>query len=461
MFSVSTILVASIICLPAIVFAARQSSWLVDYLFFVVAFNRGIRRIVDYQNGYFDQYSLISLTPIIVGGLAVLVVISGLNGRSKQFGGSTLRVIFRYSFATAFAFIIGFLNVRFGAVYALGDYISPIGLLGFGAIYSRRPDIIDRWCNSIALSGVLVAAYGIWQFYTIPPWDAFWVRSVNFEGYLGALEPTKMALFSTLADRGPAAIYLAACLMLTILRPGTLGALRIPASLLILTAMLLTYSRTGVIQVGLAFILSPLLNRGAGKWTVLTISLGVLMFGETLLDRLPGSDHAMQRVSTIGSIQDDGSFRGRLNLLGYAVSMSLSEPLGVGIGSHGLASRVATQGGGGIGDSTGYVETLRTFGWLGFLVIVSIFYSLWRATQDLMSAGVVDANLYLFRAWYISGLVSAFSGNWMFTATFFWVLAGYCLECSDEVPDLDENVGGEEFVAWSSEMQAASASKLE
>ena len=73
-------IVAFSICLPALVMAAQRSTWLIDYLFFVVVLNRGIRRMVDYQNGEFNSLSLISLTPIIVGGLATLVVLIELNG---------------------------------------------------------------------------------------------------------------------------------------------------------------------------------------------------------------------------------------------------------------------------------------------------------------------------------------------------------------------------------------------
>jgi hypothetical protein len=138
----------------------------------------------------------------------------------------------------------------------------------------------------------------------------------------------------------------------------------------------------------------------------------------------------------------------------------LSEPLGLGVGSHGLASRVASQGQGGIGDSTGYVETLRTYGWLGFMLIVSVFCILWNATRELMRTGVADPNLYLFRVWFISGLVAAFSGSWMFTATFFWVLAGYCLKRSDDTASLNAQMNDDDFDVstheWGSELHRPS-----
>ncbi len=411
---------------------------MIDYLFFVVALNRGIRRVVDYNNEFFNPTSTISLTPIIVGGFAVLVVFNRLSGNTAEYGRSTLTVAYRYAAATAFAFVIGFLNVRAAAVFALGDYIAPIGLLGFGAIYADRPDIFRRWCNSIALSGVIVAAYGIWQFYTIPPWDAFWVTAVNFEGYLGVLEPTKMTLFSTMSERGPAASYLCSCLIIVALRPRTLGFLRFPAAAIIFTAMLLTYSRTVIIQFALAVILYPILNRGSGKYLTFFILAIAIIFGESLLGMLPGEGKALERVSTIGSIGSDNSFLGRMIQFRSGLGAASTEPLGLGLGSHGLGGRVSSGGTLGTIDSTGYVEALRTYGWIGFLVIASVFVTLWRSSKRLMISVQDDANLYLFRTWFIAGLVATFSGSWVFSATFFWVLAGYCLERSERPGLLDD-----------------------
>ena len=438
MLETNALLVSLIICVPAFIMALQQSTWLIDYLFFVVALNRGIRRIVDYYNEFFNPFSLISLTPLIIGGLATLVVLLELNRPDMQMGNRTIRTLYRYAAAVAVAFIIGFINVKFGAVYAMGDYIVPLGLIGFGALHCNRPEVMDRWCNSVALSAVLVAGYGIWQFYTIPPWDAFWVRAVNMEGYLGTLAPTKMTLFSTMAERGPAATYLCSALILLILRPQTLSIFRWPAAGLVLVAMLLTYSRTTVIQAGLACLVFPIINRGTGILPIAMLFVVFTVFGDSILSRLPGGGMAAQRVSTISNIQEDGSFIGRIRIIAITFSDSLTQPLGLGIGSHGLAARVASKASGASGDSSGYIETLRTFGWIGFFVIANILYRTWQSSSELLRAERIDRNVALFRAWFIAGMAAFFSGNWLFTATFFWVLAGYCLGQLDMVAPQDD-----------------------
>lgn len=442
MFEPTALLVAMMLCLPAVIMVAQRSSWLVDYLFFVVALNRGVRRFVDYCNGYFNEYSPISLTPLIVGGLATFVVLLELTGREKRLGYGTSVGLYRYGLVVVTAFIVGYINVRFGAVYAMGDYIAPIGLIGFGAIYCDRPETVGRWCDSVALSAVVVAAYGLWQFYTIPPWDAFWVRAVKFEGYLGSLEPTKMTLFSTMAERGPAASYLCSALILLVLRPGTLLWFRWPAAGLVMVAMLLTYSRTTVIQASLACLVFPIINRGTGVMPVVLLFLLFTFFGESILSRLPGASMATQRLSSISNIQEDGSFLGRIQIIAVTFSASLTQPFGLGIGSHGLASRVSSNASGASGDSSGYIEALRTFGWVGFMVVANVLYRVWRSSTELQRGLLDDSNVALFRAWFVAGMAAFFSGNWMFTATFFWVLAGYCLgkvDLQDTAEDCDSD----------------------
>lgn len=429
MFDTTTILVTLIICAPALVLASQKSNWLIDYLFFVVALNRGIRRIVDYNNGYFNQFSLISLTPIIVGGLATLVVLIELNSRREQFGYRALKVLYLYTGLTAVAFLVGFVNAKFGAVYALGDYIAPIGLMGYAALHTHDLRLIARWGNSFALSALVVAIYGLWQFYTIPPWDKFWLIQVNFVGYMGVPEPGKMSLFSTMAERGPAAMYLCGGVMLLALRPGTLSILRWPAVILIGYAMLLTNSRTTVIFAGLAVVLFPVLNRGASLITVSALVVGAIVFGPSLLSHLPGQ--AAARVGSISSIEDDGSFVGRVGLLGHALSNSITEPLGLGIGSHGMASRVAKAAVAGGTDSTGYIENLRTYGWIGFGVFVFILWKIWESSRDLVKHHLDDADVRIFRSWFLAGMAALFSGNWLAGASFFWVLAGHSLGLHD------------------------------
>ena len=438
MFESVTALVATAICLPALILAANRSSWLVDYLFFVFALNRGIRRVVDYHNGSFNAHSLISLTPIVVGGFAALVVIHEFRRSNATLGPATRKVTSWYAVACAMSFVVGLYVNRLAAVFSLGRYVVPLGLIGYASLFAADKSVIRRWSLSFVLSVIVVAGYGIYQYYTIPPWDAFWVKAVNFEGFLGQLEPTKMTLFSTMSSRGPVAIYFAGGLTVVLLTTTLPHLLRWPSAALIGTALLLTFARTWLVQVGLACVILPFVNQRSGLGRTLMLALFLMLFGSFVLRKMPSGEQVRKRVATLATVQNDASFRGRLRILKWAAGEALMEPLGLGLGSHGIAaSRVSGQSKEKMLADGGFFEVLRTFGWIGTALIVAVLARMWRSSTLLHSFGSIDTSVALFRAWFIAGMFAMFSYNWLPGASFFWVLGGYCLGREDQMYTAD------------------------
>jgi putative inorganic carbon (HCO3(-)) transporter len=427
----TTTMVAIMLCLPAVVLAAQKSSFLIDYWIATFALNRGVRRFIDYQNGFFDPYSLISLTPLIVGGLATGVVILELLGNPKRFGPKSGRVIRWYLGVCAVAFTIGFVRTKFGAVYDLGNYLGPVGMMGFAVLYSKSRRTMTRWGISAAIVGTIVAVYGLYQFFTIPPWDAFWLEQANMVGYMGYPLPRKMSLFSTMHERGPAAMFLAGTVILILLRPGLLGPFRYPSVAITLLAMLLTYSRTSVIHVVLAMIAFPIVNKGKGLGTIAAIAFLAIFFADPLKSSVPELGTISNRYATLGNIQEDGSFRGRISLMTIALRQSVTNPLGYGLGASGFAAARVSTGQVGVADSTGYLEILNTFGWIGGFFIFRILWQLWQSSSYVFRHDKKDRDVALFRAWFISGMVVLFSGNWLAGMSYFWLLGGYVLSKHD------------------------------
>lgn len=409
------------------ILALSRSSWFVEYVFIVVAFNRCARRIVDYHNGEFNPYSLISLTPLVVCGFGTLMVVGTLLRSSSPADASIRKVLLPYSVAVAFAFVVGLVNSKLAAIYSLGDYLAPIGLVAFGSWFAFDERICDRWCRNFCLIVFTVAIYGLWQFYTIPPWDAFWLLAVDFDGYMGEPEPMKMTLFSTLQERGPAGTFMAGGMILLLLRGVFSHLFRWPMAGVIGYAMLLTYTRTSVILCIAACVLFPIINRSGNLKVLIGSTVFLCGFIPFIVQKLPGSDHAIARVSTLTNIQEDGSYQGRLIFFRASLSEAVNEPLGLGLGTHGLAGKVGTAAKAGMGDSTGYVQTLRTFGWIGTVLVLVSLWSLWRSSSLALERDNSDITVLFFRAWFAAGMVVFYSGDWIFTATFFWVIGGYVL----------------------------------
>ncbi len=413
--------IAFLLVLPAFVLAAQRSSYLLDYVFFVVALNRGIRRLVDfYINGAFNPLSPISLTPLIVSALLLLPAF----GRFHLLNARTRNVAMLLMVALAHGMAVGLINVGIGAVYSLGEWMAGFGAFLFAATAPVSAKTTDRWLKSCGYAALLVAIYGWYQYLTIPPWDAFWVTEVKFVGYLGQLRPTEMSVFSTMHERGPCASFLAwaAIPMILHARWRILGGWLTVA--LLFSVVLLTLSRSMFIIVGLIAILQPALSKGRGLGRVLFLAI-LLVFGASFgLQQMPGSERITKRFDTMKDMQNDGSFKGRLSIFTTGVPWVAQHPLGLGLGSSGFGA--GRMGGGakeGFCDS-GYIEVFSQFGWIGGLAFFGAMAQIWSELSRRIRMGGRDPFLFTGRVVLLGSLAFLWVGNIFGGFSLFWVFLG-------------------------------------
>lgn len=424
--------IALLMVLPAFVLALQRSSSLLDYAFFVMALNRGIRRLVDfYINGAFNPLSPISLTPLVVSAVLLIPALSRmsqLSPRSRNV--ATLLIV-----ALAHGFAIGFINAGVGAFYSLGEWLAGFGAFLYAATTPVTSRVADRWIRSCGYSALLVAIYGWYQYFTIPEWDAFWVVAVKFVGYLGQLRPTEMSVFSTMHERGPCASYLAWAAIPMILHPRW----RIIGGwftvLLLLSVVMLTLTRSMFIIVALVSILQPALSKGKGIGRVIVLATLIGIGGSVGLQYMPGSERITKRYDTMKDMQNDGSFKGRLGILTTGLPWVLQHPVGMGLGSSGFgAGRIGGAGGSG-GSSTpqegfcdsGYIEIFSQFGWIGGLAFFAAMYQIWTELTTRIRQGGRDPFLHTGRVVLVGSLVFLAVGNIFGGFSLFWVFLGISL----------------------------------
>ncbi len=418
------LLIAILIVLPALYLAAQRSSYLLDYAFFVVALNRGIRRLVDYYiNEAFNPLSTISLTPLVVSALLLLPAFSRfhlLTPRSRN-------VAMLIMVALAHGMAVGFMNAGIGAIYSLGEWMAGFGAFLFAATAPVSSATADRWLKSCGYAALIVAVYGWFQYLTIPAWDAFWVTEVKFVGYLGQLRPTEMSVFSTMHERGPCASFLAWAAIPMILHPRW----RIFGSwltiLLLFSVVVLTLSRSMFIIVALVSILQPALSKGRGLGRVLLFA-GLIAIGASYgLEHMPGSERITKRFDTMKDMQNDGSYQGRLEIFSTGIPWVLQHPLGLGLGSSGFgAGRI----GGGVKEGwcdSGYIEVFSQFGWIGGLAFFAAMAQIWNELTRRIRQGGKDAFLFTGRAVLLGCLVFLYVGNVFGGFSLFWVFLGISL----------------------------------
>jgi putative inorganic carbon (hco3(-)) transporter len=417
--------VAVIIFGIAAALAAQRSSHLVDYVVIVYVFNRGLRRVLDYYSGAFNPFSPVSLTPLLVTGLMLLPFLASFGTLPKSH-----KTIFYCLFtAVGYAFIIGFIRIQFAAVYALGEVLAPIAMFGYILTSSPSQNTKDRWLRTSGWCAIVAAAYGWYQYLTIPPWDAFWVRAVGFEGYLGILEPTKMAVFSTMAERGVLGGFLGFAVV-----PMILSAKWRPLSwfgvVLVLSVILLAGTRTGIILAAFSTMVYVMVNRGTGFWQLAVACVVIFVAAYFGMGAMPGGDKVQERFSTLANMQEDGSYQGRVEIYQDSVGAILTNPIGAGLGASGISGRInvggtATQS---VIADAGYAEIFMQFGWLGAPLIIYALWLMWKEMAIRFRIGMRTTDVMLARAFMIALIPACFVGNVITSFSILWIAFGAALD---------------------------------
>lgn len=418
-------IVAAIIVGIAAALAAQRSSFLVDYVLIVYVFNRGLRRVLDYNAGAFNPFSPVSLTPLVITLMMLIPFLQLFGTLPKVYK----TIFYCFFFAIGYAFIIGFFRIQFAAVFSLAEVLAPIGVFGYILTVGPSQNTKDRWLRTSAWCAIGAAAYGWYQYLTIPPWDAFWVRAVGFEGYMGILEPTKMAVFSTMAERGVLGGFLGFAVV-----PMILASKWRPLSwfgvVLVLSVILLAGTRTGIILAAFSTMVYVMVNRGTGFWQMAIGAVVVFAAAYFGMGAMPGAEKVQDRFSTLGNMQEDGSYQGRIEIYEDSVGAILTNPIGAGLGASGISGRINTGGttSQAVIADAGYAEIFLQFGWLGAPLIVYALWLMWKEMAIRFRMGMRTTDVMLARAFMIALIPACFVGNVITSFSILWIAFGAALD---------------------------------
>lgn len=418
-------IVTAIIAAIGLVLATKRSSYLVDYAVIIYVFNRGLRRVLDYYAGSFNPLSPVSLTPLLVTGLMILPFLAQYTTLTKP-----LKIIFVCLLtAITYGFFVGFARIQFAAVYAAAEALAPIAMFGYIVTGAPSAATKDRWLRTSAWCAVIACFYGWYQYMVIPEWDAFWVRAVGMEGYLGKLEPTKISVFSTMSERGVFGGFLGFAVVPMIIAPkwrplGWFGVI------LILSNILLAGTRTGIIIVAMSTLIYVAINQGTGAWQLalgMAVISGAAYFG---LGALPGGKAIQERFSTLGDMQASGSYQGRMEIYQSSIAVVLGNPIGSGLGASGISGRI-NQGGTATQSvivDAGYAEIPIAYGWLGAGLIVYAMWRMWKEMSIRFRIGLRTTEVLLARALLIALVPTCFVGNVITQFSILWIVFGAALD---------------------------------
>jgi hypothetical protein len=407
-----------------VLFVRFPAAYLVHvwWLWFLTPF---VRRLVDFHSGW-TEFSPIMLAPYVASLLMIVTLIRFLP-RLNQ------RDMFPFApvlVGLALAYPIGIMNSGFSpATFDALNWFLPV-FMGIHIAFSWRSyEKLKVSTEQVFLLGAaVIGSYGIYQFFFLAPWDAFWMRVVQMDS-IGKPAPYEVRIFGTLNSPGPYANMLASALLVAL---GTRGRLPLIAGMPTVVALLLSLVRGA--WVGFAaglFILVAKMDMSKRAKLVAVVVLTIVSALPLLsIDRVASTVTTRLETMVGSEAKEDQSYKDRIEFFQSFVMDALSNPFGMGIGATGVATKFSNNGQmgeHGVVDS-GVLEVPFVLGWLGAILYISGIALL--VTQTLQRRwSQADGFATVADAVALSILVQMIFSNSLtgFTGTLFWGFIGFSI----------------------------------
>lgn len=285
------------------------------WLWFVGPF---IKRLIDYQGGY-NTPGAWTLIPLLVASIPFVTLVRYLPRFLQQ---SEFPFILGCASVT-YGFLIQLIKqpLRLGTITIFLTWLAPI-LFGFHLCISWRyyPSYRQN-IQRVFLWGVIVmGAYGIWQFFAQPPWDALWLKD--------SCECFQDRLWSTMLTPFTFSAFMMAGLILLFSNQTTF---KFPAAIVGYLSFLLTLVRSAWLSwlVSLVFLLPSLKARLRQRVIVSIMVMTFLCL--PLISIEPFSEIIGSRIMTFSNLTSDRSYQLRLEANTAAMDQALVEFVGKGL----------------------------------------------------------------------------------------------------------------------------------
>jgi hypothetical protein len=379
-----------------------------------------VRRIIDDESRYHEASTVMLAPPLCA--LAVLPVVLQARGRAYR----DVHALFWVAAAVvAYGALVGAL--RIGPLPAAGaavNLLAPLTLGAFVLTCSLDRVHLRAVLQRVALGGcAFLAVYGITQYLVLPPWDVAWIRDSGV-GSVGRPLPLEVRVFGPLNTAGPFGQVIAVLLVLVLGSRRT----RTAVKALVVGAALVALGLSLVRAAWLALLLVLVLLVVARRLPLTRVLAAAAALAAVLaVAGGPVTDAITDRASdTAAAGAQDNSLSSRLAFQSRIAPQALRDVVGQGLGSAGIASRLADEDQSVfVSFDSGVFETLYTLGSLPGLALlgaaVTAAVRSWRrALRQSWEEAFLTAPLL--------GLIAAL----VFTNTFagvygvvLWVLAGY------------------------------------
>jgi O-antigen ligase len=336
----------------------------------------------------------------------------------------------------------------FSAFYGATLFCLPIA---FGVIVaaSRGRGVMEqfvRFSDWLLILMTISALYGIYQYVAPPPWDTYWAQQADIEGSQGETVAFGFRIFGTLNSTGPFATALILAVVVNLSRLSLRRWYACVALIPIFIALALTAVRICWIALPIGIVCYLVL--ASSRKTALT-SLAVLVLSVTAVTYaisilVPDASNSLStlssRANSLSELGYDHSTDVRKAETAEAYSESLEQPLGLGLGSVGTATKLST--GSTISLDNGFLARLVEMGFFGFALYIGGLlvalaygfrgYTMSRQRKDGPATDLFAVNLSLQLVLLV--LEAASDAHLGFSGMMFWAMVAvssiYLMELS-------------------------------
>ncbi|MFM0247657.1 O-antigen ligase family protein [Paraburkholderia sediminicola] len=387
----------------------------VCWLFFLTP---EVRRLADFVNGSFNQQSPIMVATLLAVALTGLTLIR----RAALLGQRRAAPLVLIVIALLYAFVVGMAQVGpAAATFTLINWLYPVMVAFYLTVTWRHyPDYHRVLLKTFVYGGLLMSVYGLLEFVSPMPWDAFWLISSKMLSE-GQPVPFGMRISSTMNSCGPFAVTLMTILLMSLAARGkariVLGCVGIPA-------LLLTSARSTWGGFAIALVYSFAMLDGKNRMRLMAGVLGLAVVAAPLMMIDQVAEPVLQRLSSIQDLGQDDSFQARADFYKSFMSSALTDIAGQGLGTTGLGSKLSndTAAQAMLNFDSGLMEVPYVMGWPGTLLYTTgIVMLLWRAYRasrqhpsDLLAISGVGVAVAILSMMVFINTLTSVSGMFFF-----------------------------------------------
>ena len=388
------------------------------------------RRLSDWALGSFTEQSLALYAPPLATALALVSVRSLMRRlRRRERDGLWLLAL-----AMGLGMAVGLFEVGVRpAVFGAAEWLAPIGVGVFAVIALRQSQgAVRTVVDGLAVLTGAVALYGIYQYWTLPEWDEFWLVNVALDSQ-GSADVGEFRIFATSNSTGVLAVAVALLMLVLLWHYRFAYALPLTLSAVMLA---LTLVRVAWLMVAVG-VLVVVLTSGRQRLFSLLATLGVVAAALSFLPSFSGDlgvvvdEQLSTRLQSFTDLSGDNSFQDRDEFLGEALDAVATQPLGYGFGSSGGAARSA-EGTAAVGSfDNGWLNIPYTLGWIGAVAYLAGLSALFGVRDGARLLAMLPIAVGLFA----TNISVATSGV---AVVVYGILAGRLLEDDREAADEDD-----------------------